>query len=314
MTSIASAITGGGSLKAAGAQAGAAEQALQTSKQQFAISMQMTKEAMAHQMDMLDKALAVSDPYVKAGNNAMAMYESLLYGIPVEQTPTVKIAEYQQKIAEEEAIARKTLPDGLKENGENKYIGGGYHYRVNQDGSIDTLRTESHETWMPYRPEFTPSEPPPDTFVSHDQMGQFDPMDVVKETPGYNFRRAEGQKAVERSAAAKSGILSGAQLKATERYGQDFATSEFDNYLNRLAGLINTGANAASGQASGILGSAGTQANLATNNMGNIQNALGNQASAQMQIGAAKASGYLGQQAAGTNLLNTAASFAGGYL
>lgn len=54
-----------------------------------------------------------------------------------------------------------------------------------------------------------------------------------KESPGYQFRLAEGQKAIERSAAARGGVLSGAAVKAGMRHGQDFATKDYDNFLRR---------------------------------------------------------------------------------
>lgn len=313
MTSIVSAITGSGSMKAAGAQAGAAEAAYRTSEEAMAAQLQMTKEAMAQQQDMLDQALAIGEPFVQAGSNAMAMYESMLYGVPMEKTPTYRTVQYQQQLKAEKEQSLKTLPEGLTPNGSNMYIGGGRHYRVNPDGTIESYRAESNETWMPYRPEFTPSEPPPDIFIDQADMGTVNPMDAVKQTPGYQFRMDEGQKALERSAAARSGILSGAQIKATERYGQDYATGEFDKFLGRLSQVINTGAAAAGAQQQGILSTAGTQAGLAGANMQAVGNQYANMGNAQMQVGAAKASGYLGQQAAGTNTINALAGMAGSY-
>jgi hypothetical protein len=51
--------------------------------------------------------------------------------------------------------------------------------------------------------------------------------------PGYAFRLSEGQKALDRSAAARGGLISGAALKAAGRYGQDMASQEFTNAFNR---------------------------------------------------------------------------------
>lgn len=51
--------------------------------------------------------------------------------------------------------------------------------------------------------------------------------------PGYAFRKEEGQKGVENSAAARGGLLSGAALKAIQRYGQDFASNEYGNWFNQ---------------------------------------------------------------------------------
>jgi hypothetical protein len=58
-------------------------------------------------------------------------------------------------------------------------------------------------------------------------------MDQYKQDPGYAFRLAEGQKALERSAAARGGLISGGALKAAERYGQDMGSQEYMNAFNR---------------------------------------------------------------------------------
>lgn len=52
--------------------------------------------------------------------------------------------------------------------------------------------------------------------------------------PGYDFRMAEGQKALERSAAARGGLNSGGTLRSLSRYGQDFASNEYGNAYNRF--------------------------------------------------------------------------------
>lgn len=78
------------------------------------------------------------------------------------------------------------------------------------------------------------------TAEMYDIAQQMDPIvqqiregDYTK-TPGYDFRMQEGQKALEQSAAAKGTLFSGATGKALTRYGQDYGTYEYDNYLNRL--------------------------------------------------------------------------------
>lgn len=52
--------------------------------------------------------------------------------------------------------------------------------------------------------------------------------------PGYQFRMNEGMKAIQGSAAARGGLNSGATLKALTRYGQDFASNEYNNAYNRF--------------------------------------------------------------------------------
>jgi hypothetical protein len=92
-------------------------------------------------------------------------------------------------------------------------------------------------------------------------------MDQFKADPGYAFRMSEGMKALERSAAARGGLLSGATLKGITRYGQDAASQEYQNAFNRfqaeragtlnpfqaLAGTAQSSANTL-GQQAGVLG------------------------------------------------------------
>jgi len=51
--------------------------------------------------------------------------------------------------------------------------------------------------------------------------------------PGYQFRMDEGQKALERSASARGGVLSGRAGKEATRYGQDYASGEYDKFIDR---------------------------------------------------------------------------------
>lgn len=58
-------------------------------------------------------------------------------------------------------------------------------------------------------------------------------MDQYKADPGYAFRLSEGQKALDRQAAARGGLISGGALKAATRYGQDMGSQEYQNAFNR---------------------------------------------------------------------------------
>lgn len=94
--------------------------------------------------------------------------------------------------------------------------------------------------------------------------------DILGNDPGYAFRFSEGQKALDRSAAAKGGLISGSALKAATRYGQDMGSQEYNNAFNRYAtlagygqGATNTLTNAA-GTAGANIGSGITSAGAAT--------------------------------------------------
>ena len=58
-------------------------------------------------------------------------------------------------------------------------------------------------------------------------------MSQFQADPGYGFRMSEGMKALERGAAARGGLLSGATLKGIQRFGQDLASQEYTNAFNR---------------------------------------------------------------------------------
>lgn len=51
------------------------------------------------------------------------------------------------------------------------------------------------------------------------------------ESPGYKFRLGEGLKAIDRSAAARGGLLSGRAVKEGTRFAEDYATGDYQNWL-----------------------------------------------------------------------------------
>lgn len=55
-----------------------------------------------------------------------------------------------------------------------------------------------------------------------------------QQDPGYAFRMAEGQKAIERSAAARGGLNSGGTLRSLTQYGQGQGAQEYQNAYNRF--------------------------------------------------------------------------------
>jgi hypothetical protein len=90
--------------------------------------------------------------------------------------------------------------------------------------------------------------------------------------PGYAFRMSEGMKGLERSAAARGGLMSGATLKGIQRYGQDLASQEYQNAYNRFRDTQGLQRNALAG----IVGYGPTSAN-AMGNMGqNYATSAGN--------------------------------------
>jgi len=67
--------------------------------------------------------------------------------------------------------------------------------------------------------------------------------------PGYAFRLSEGQKALDRQAAARGGLISGGALKAAQRYGQEMGSQEYSNAYNRFRDTQSLRRNALAGVA-----------------------------------------------------------------
>lgn len=63
-------------------------------------------------------------------------------------------------------------------------------------------------------------------------------------SPDYSFNLQQGQQAVDRSAAARGGLLSGAAVKAGTRYASGLASGEYNNYVNRLMAQAGLGQSA----------------------------------------------------------------------
>ena len=112
-------------------------------------------------------------------------------------------------------------------------------------------------------------------------------MNQFQADPGYAFRLSEGMKALERSAAARGGLMSGGTGKALQRYGQELGSQEYMNAFNRYQAERNAQLNPLQSLA-GI-------GQTATNALGNAgQTMASNVGNAMMGGAAARASGYVG--------------------
>ena len=143
----------------------------------------------------------------------------------------------------------------------------------------------------------------PDGYFNQTYSGQ----DIYSD-PSYQFRLQQGQDAIQSSAAARGGLLSGATLKALQGYGQDMASQEYQNAYNRfnadqtnrynrLSNLVGIGQNAAAqvgnagaqtaqavanntmsganAQAAGVIGSANAKAQGQQAMIGGLSNLVG---------------------------------------
>lgn len=131
-------------------------------------------------------------------------------------------------------------------------------------------------------------------------------MDDFEADPGYAFRLAEGEKALQRNAAAQGKRFTPETAKALLDYGQNSASQEYtnafnryninqDSLFNRLAAMSGVGQSA-----TGQLANAGSQY---ANNVGNLTTDLANAQTSAAQAKAASNQSMFG------NLLNLGTSF-----
>jgi len=117
--------------------------------------------------------------------------------------------------------------------------------------------------------------------------------------PGYAFRLQEGLKGMDRQAAARGGLISGGALKAAQRYGQEMGSQEYQNAYNRYNQNRGTRYNMLTGQQAVGQGATNAQTQAAGN--------YGQQAGQTlMDMGNARASGYMGSANAWSNALQGA--------
>lgn len=137
--------------------------------------------------------------------------------------------------------------------------------------------------------------------------------------PGYQARLQLGTDALQKSAAARGSVLTGATGKALDSYAQDYASNEYGNVYNRALTDYTTKYNAyntdQTNQYNKLAALAGAgqqtatnlanQGQAAANNTSNIDLTAGQQQGQQINnAGAATASGYVGAGNAYSNGLN----------
>lgn len=116
--------------------------------------------------------------------------------------------------------------------------------------------------------------------------GAMGAYNAFTQTPFYTFPLSQGVSALDRSGAARGLTLSGGQANALQQYGQQYASGNFQNYINALSGVANLG------QSSAV--ALGGQGNQAASNVTGIQTGIGN----------ALAAGTIGAQNQINNALN----------
>jgi len=132
---------------------------------------------------------------------------------------------------------------------------------------------------------------PDTTAAEYGTMARPFDMQAFEQDPGYAFRMSEGMKALERSAAARGGMLSGNALRGITRFGQDLASQEYGNAFNRFQIERQARLN----PLQSLMGGGQTAANTLTSAAGAFGQQLGEGAAT---LGNIRASQYMGRAGA----------------
>ncbi len=107
--------------------------------------------------------------------------------------------------------------------------------------------------------------------------GQQQGFDNWRNSTGYQFGLDQGTQAITGNAATQGLLNSGSTLKALNTYGQNYANTQYQNYLNPLQNLMSNGLNAAStiGGAGSVANSTSKSTSSGSSNNGGIGGAIG---------------------------------------
>lgn len=310
--SVGGAVVGG--IMSAGAQEDAANTAAGASKY-------ASDQATKLQREMYDQTNQYQTPYRESGYNALAQ---LNRGLGLSGNTNANYNPYATMSGSNALAAQTTgggyaVPPGT--GGLPQYAGTPYAGVTQEDlaanefdlekalqaSRLRTVTSGGAQYTAPTTQQTQQTRPEQPTYnltgQSGDLMRKFGTADFEVD-PGYQFRLAEGMKALDRTAAARGGLLSGSTLKGAQAYNQGMASQEYQNafnrytgeqtnQFNRLASMANLGqtANAASSAAGQNYANAATNTGMQNaSNQGNAALAAGN-ANASMYSGAANSIG-----------------------
>lgn len=227
---------------------------------------QASQDANAAQERMYAKQVALQEPFRQAGLTAQNRYMELLgLGAPSTTASSTNPQDYGLSII--------NMPDDTGMG----YGYGGIQYVDQQGNPVSDVNAYM----AAHAPAAAPASSDFGKYTKDFSMADY------QADPGYQFRLDEGQKALERSAAARGLLASGSTLKGIQRFAQGEASQEYTNAFNRyqvnrsnqlnpLQSLMGAGQSATNT----LTGAAGQQGQ--------------NQATNLINAGQARASGYVG--------------------
>lgn len=167
-------------------------------------------------------------PYQQLGGRAGSLYESILMGVPLQQSALYGVGF-------DKGIAPKVqTPDEIKQA-----LGTGATQAqidselARQQGLLDRYNQPNASGMGSYG-----------MAGGQGGTGTGGQYDAFFNSPDYQFTLQQGMKGIGNQASA-GGALSGKQTMAAQRFGQGLASTQYNNYMSKLQGLMNNGQSAA---------------------------------------------------------------------
>ena len=206
------------------------------------VQAEATERAANLQNEQFLRSIELQEPFRQGGLQGQ---NRLLTYLGIGGTPQYDDTAYNRALADYNASLSRLDPSQFTTGGG----GGGYYTSgggesdqmpVYQGGTGGTFDQASYDTARagivaPDREKFRLTSGD----VNDPNFGKYATAEYTPEMfakgidPGYQFRLKEGMQGLERSAAARGGLLSGGTLKGIQRYGQDMASQEYTNAFNR---------------------------------------------------------------------------------
>ncbi len=191
------------------------------------------------QLKMFDKSVELSEPWRTAGEGALS---ALNFELGLGPSPT--LGESTSFNVGDRTFDTRKLADKFINSERDRFIDANRprpQIEINErDGGFNIL-----EPTGPVGETIFPSGSDPFDLSVEEITEGGQPYAGFQETPGYQFQLDEGQKAINRSLAARGRLLSGPAVKEGMRFSQGLADQTYSNHLTRLANLSGLGSGVA---------------------------------------------------------------------
>ena len=182
-------------------------QAAEAAREAAQIQAQLGREGLALQREMFERQIGLQEPFRQAG---MGAQNRLLDLLGIGYSPEQLAQEYRSRVGTGQMSEAQFVQWARSQGIPDQRLMQARNMLLGQTTGMGAPQSDFGSAARPFS------------------------MEAFQQDPGYGFRLGEGLKALERSAAARGGLLSGGTGKALQRYGQEAASQEYGNAFNRF--------------------------------------------------------------------------------